>query len=68
MSDLVPGQEKVEGPDVERAHATKEMVKTMTIEVDIVLAEQRRLAKTLQKVGKRNHFADRFREILRGRA
>ena len=61
-----PIDETTDGPDVLRAKKTLAEVKTSTSEMDIVLAEQRRLTQTLERVGRRNHFADRFRAILRG--
>lgn len=64
MSD--PIDETTDGPDVVRAHRQLDEVKVQTAEVDVVLAESRRLSSTLQVVGRRNHFADRFRAIIRG--
>jgi hypothetical protein len=64
MSD--PIDETTDGPDIIRAQKVLEQIKTSTSEMDIVLAEQRRLSQTLERVGRRNHFADRFRAILRG--
>lgn len=61
-----PIDETTDGPDVIRAREMLEEVSVRTSEVDIILAEQRRLSKTLQTVGRRNHFADKFRAIIRG--
>lgn len=66
MSD--PIDETTDGPDVARARELLNKVKTDTMDVDIVLEEQRRLAKTLETIGRRNHFADKFRAIIRGAA
>jgi hypothetical protein len=66
MSD--PIDETTDGPDVIRAREVLKQVETDTVEVDIVLAEQRRLARTLETIGRKNHFADKFRAIIRGAA
>lgn len=58
--------ETTDGPDVVRARAALARAKTSTAEIDIVLAEQQRLTSTLLRVGRRNHFADKFRAIIRG--
>lgn len=69
MSDWIdPIDETTDGPDVIRAQKMLEEVEVRTSEVDTILAEQRRLTRTLQTVGRRNHFADKFRAIIRGTA
>lgn len=66
MSD--PIDETTDGPDVQRAHEFLDKVKTDATHTDKVLEEQRRLAKTLETIGRRNHFADKFRKIIQGAA
>lgn len=66
MTLMATPDDIVDGPDVDRAREVKDHVKTVTVEVEVILQEQRALAKRLTKVGKRNHFADKFRAILRG--
>lgn len=66
MSD--PIDETTDGPDVLRARETLANIRTDAVNTDMVLAEQRLLARTLERVGRQNHFADKFRRIIRGAA
>lgn len=55
-------------PDLARARARLDEIKTNTAGTDVVIAETKRLAEVIVQHGRRNHFADKFRAILRGAA
>lgn len=61
-------QDSQDGPDVLRARQALAKAKTQTSEIDVVLAEQRRLSAVLKKAERKNHFTDKFRQIIRGAA
>jgi hypothetical protein len=63
-----PIDETTDGPDVLRAREVLDQLRTDSVETDKVLEEQRRLAKTLESIGRKNHFADKFRKIIQGAA
>lgn len=55
-----------DGPDVVRARERLEEVRATTDEHKVVVAETKRLAATLYRVERRDHFAEKVRAIIQG--
>lgn len=64
-----PGDEELtDGPDVQAARAAAAESAANTDEIDVILRESRTLTKGLVDVGRRNHFADKWKLIIAGAA
>lgn len=61
-----PGDEETtDGPDVARARGALVESQTNTDEIDVVIADSRRLVAEIKGIGHRNHFVDKWTQIIR---
>jgi hypothetical protein len=64
-----PGDEELtDGPDVQAARAALDESSANTDEIDVVLRTSRSLTSDLVEIGRRNHFADKWKLIIAGAA
>lgn len=61
-----PGDEEMtDGPDVARARGALEESRANTDEIEVVIAENRRLVRDMTGIGDRNHFVEKWTQIIR---
>ena len=66
MTDYgLPFEENTDGPDRDAARRAYVESKLPTDEIDVILADSRRLVAELDGVGRRNHFVDKWKAIIR---
>jgi hypothetical protein len=63
----LPFDDETDGPDVVQARAAFEESVTVTDELEVAMAESRKLNTGLQEVGDRNHFIEKWKALLEAR-
>lgn len=60
-----PDDEDVtDGPDLAQARAARDQTLQGTDEIAVILVESQRLVTTLREHGRKNHFVDKWKELI----